>query len=153
MKLPLVIRALLCGLAIFSSLPGDAAQSALQQEVADTERAFAKSMADRDLKAFSSFLSAEAIFFSGPTPLHGKQQVTDWWARFFQQADAPFSWEPEQVEVIESGQLALSTGPVKDRQGKLIGSFTSIWRQEKPGVWRIIFDKGNEVCRCEAEQK
>jgi hypothetical protein len=35
---------------------------------------------------------------------------------------------------------------VRDSKGKLIGRFTSIWRLEAPGVWRIIFDKGNEVC-------
>jgi len=45
--------------------------------------------------------------------------------------------------VLESGNLALSTGPVRDPSGKVTGSFTSIWRQEKPGVWRIVFDKGN----------
>ena len=32
--------------------------------------------------------------------------------------------------------------------GKLIATFTSVWRQESPGVWRIVFDKGNEVCDC-----
>ena len=52
----------------------------LQRQVADTERAFAKTMADRDHAAFATF--------------------------------------------------------------------TSIWRLEAPGVWRIIFDKGNEVCDC-----
>ena len=41
----------------------------LQRQVADTERAFAKTMADRDHAAFAKFLSAETIFFSGPKPL------------------------------------------------------------------------------------
>jgi len=31
---------------------------------------------------------------------------------------------------------------VFDPGGKCIGRFTSIWRQEAPAVWRIIFDKG-----------
>lgn len=29
-----------------------------------------------------------------------------------QVAEAPFSWEPAQVEVLDSGTLALSSGPV-----------------------------------------
>jgi len=46
-----------------------------QKQVADTERAFAKTMADRDHAAFSMFLADETVFFSGPTPLHGKAEV------------------------------------------------------------------------------
>ena len=60
--------------------------------------------------------------------------------------DAPFSWEPEQVQVLDSGTLALSSGPVRNPEGKTVATFTSIWRLEAPGVWRIVFDKGNRVC-------
>ena len=40
------------------------------------------------------------------------------------------------------GTLALSTGPVRNPAGQPIARFNSIWRQEAPGVWRIVFDKG-----------
>jgi len=30
-----------------------------------------------------------------------------------------------------------------------VATFTSIWRMEAPGVWRIVFDKGNPECDCE----
>jgi len=120
----------------------------LQRQVADTERAFAKTMADRDHAAFATFLSTEAVFFTGPKPLHGKQQVADAWKRLYEKPEAPFSWAPETVEVLESGTLALSSGPVWDPKGKQFATFTSIWRMEAPGVWRIVFDKGNDVCDC-----
>lgn len=120
----------------------------LQQQVADTERAFARAMATRDHAAFATFLSEDAVFFSGSSPLRGKRQVSDAWRRYFEKPSAPFAWEPEQVEVLDSGTLALSSGPVRNPQGQLIGTFTSIWRLEAPGVWRIVFDKGNEACDC-----
>lgn len=120
----------------------------LRQQVEDTERAFAKTMADRDHEAFVSFLSDETVFFSGPRPLRGKQQVAEHWKGFYQGPDAPFSWEPEQVVVLDSGTLALSSGPVRDPDGKLVATFNSIWRLESTGKWRIIFDKGSEVCDC-----
>jgi ketosteroid isomerase-like protein len=120
----------------------------VEREVADTERAFAKTMADRDYLAFKSFLADDTIFFSGPTPLRGKQRVADAWQRFFEKPEAPFSWQPEQVQVLESGELALSTGPVRDSEGKLFATFLSIWRREAPGQWRIVFDKGERVCDC-----
>jgi ketosteroid isomerase-like protein len=121
-------------------------QMELQQQVMETERAFARTMATRDYAAFTSFLSKEALFFSGKKPLRGKSQVADAWKGYFEANEAPFSWEPEHVEVLDSGKLALSTGPVFAADGKFIATFTSIWRQEAPGKWRIIFDKGSSVC-------
>ena len=121
----------------------------VQLQVADTERAFAKTMADRNQAAFVSFLSDEAVFFSGSKALRGREQITAAWKRFYEKPEAPFSWEPETVEVLDSGTLALSTGRVRNPVGKPIATFTSIWRQESPGVWRIIFDKGSDVCDCQ----
>ena len=122
----------------------------LAREVQATERAFAKTMADRDAAAFERFLSEEAIFFSGEEALRGKRRVAEHWARFFEGPEAPFSWEPDHVEVLDSGTLALSTGPVRNARGKLVARFNSIWRQESPGVWRIVFDRGSPVCDCSA---
>lgn len=120
-------------------------RATLEQQVADTERAFAKTMADRDHAAFTRFLADDAVFFSGPVPLRGKAAVAAGWKRFYEGAQAPFSWRPDKVEVLDSGELALSTGPVFDPDGKPVASFTSVWRQVTPGVWRIVFDKG---CNC-----
>lgn len=128
-------------LALWAAPPSDLAT--LQKQVADAERAFAQTMADRDFGAFTAFLAEEAVFFSGPRPLRGKAAVAAWWKRYFEGKPAPFSWAPERVEVLDSGTLALTTGPVRDPEGRVTGSFTSIWRQEKSGVWRIVFDKGN----------
>ncbi len=118
----------------------------LAEEVAATERAFARTMAERDHAAFATFLAEDTVFFSGPEPLRGKRAVAAGWQRFFESPAAPFSWEPEQVQALDSGTLALSSGPVRDPDGRVIGSFTSIWRREAPGVWRIVFDKGNPAC-------
>ena len=119
-----------------------------QRQVADAERAFAQTMAARDHAAFTTFLAEETVFFSGPKPLHGRAQVAAWWKRFYEKPEAPFSWKPEQVEVLGSGGLALSTGPVYGPDGKQIAKFMSIWRVDAPGVWRIIFDKGEDFCDC-----
>jgi ketosteroid isomerase-like protein len=143
---------LVCAVAMVP--PASAAEAPapddLRQQVMAAERAFAKTMADRDHHAFAQFVSQEAVFFSGPQPLRGRQQVVDWWARYYQGAQAPFAWEPEEVEVLASGTLALSSGPVRDPAGQLIGRFTSIWRLEAPGQWRVVFDKGSPACKCPA---
>ena len=141
----LAALALLAGCA---AVPPRASLADLQKQVGDAERGFARSMAERNFAAFQTFLSDEAVFFSGPTPLRGKQAVADNWKRFYEKPDAPFSWGPESVEVLDSGTLAISSGPVKNPEGKHVATFTSIWRQEAPGVWRVIFDKGSVACDC-----
>ncbi|HPI72231.1 MAG TPA: nuclear transport factor 2 family protein [bacterium] len=118
----------------------------LRRQVIDNERAFAATMTARDFSAFTSFLSSEAIFISGARTLRGSQQVAAAWKRYYDDPTAPFSWQPETVEVLDSGTLALSTGPVFDSGGRLTGTFISIWRLEAPGRWRIIFDKGCKAC-------
>jgi ketosteroid isomerase-like protein len=142
--------ALLCLAASAAARAEPAARSpdALQAEVTATERAFARTMADRDFAAFSRFLSDEAVFVGGRQPLRGKAAVAAAWKAFFDGAKAPFSWEPQQVEVLASGTLALSRGPVHDSDGKRISGFSSIWKREAPGVWKIVFDQGTEIVDC-----
>ena len=110
-----------------------------------TEIAFAKSMADRDFNAFVGYLSAEAVFFDGSKIQHGSGEVSAAWKPLFQEPKAPFSWAPDDVEVLASGKLALSTGLVMVND-KVVGRFNSIWRLEAPDTWRIVFDKGEAVC-------
>ena len=131
-----------------ATAPPPQSTAPLRDQVMATERAFARTMADRDFTAFTGFIAEDTVFFSGPTPLHGKAQVAAFWKRFYEQKEAPFRWEPAEVEVLDAGTLALSFGPVFDPAGKQIATFTSIWRQEAPGVWRIVFDKGAAACNC-----
>jgi ketosteroid isomerase-like protein len=106
-------------------------------------------MKARDHAAFTGFLAEEAVFFSGPGKvLRGRDAVSKAWRVYYDGPQAPFSWEPEEVEVVDSGTLAYSGGPVYDASGKKVGRFNSIWRLEAPGRWRIVFDRGEQLCNC-----
>jgi len=129
-----------------TSAAGEAMLEQLRQQVEETERAFAQTMAERDHDAFMAFLSEETVFFSGDTPLRGRQRVAETWKPYFDGPDAPFSWEPELVVVLDSGTLALSSGPVRNPAGQRVATFNSIWRLEPSGQWRIVFDKGSRDC-------
>jgi ketosteroid isomerase-like protein len=122
--------------------------SNVTSQVRDAERAFARSMAARDFAAFGALVSDEAIFFGGQGAQRGKAAVLAAWKGFFDGPTAPFSWEPETVEVVSSGTLGLTSGPVKDPAGKQTGVFNSIWRREARGQWKVVFDKGCPVCSC-----
>jgi len=111
--------------------------------VESREIAFAKTMADRDPDAFLAFIALEAVFFNGSEPIRGRDAVAQAWAPFFEGEVAPFSWHPDTVEVLDSGSLALSSGPVRNPAGEEVGRFNSIWRKDADGMWRVVFDKGS----------
>lgn len=138
------MKVMLWTLALLAGTAGadEAQMKAWQAQVREVECSFAASMAQRDLAAFERHLAEPALFFNGPQGLQGKPAVVTAWKPFFDGPDAPFSWEPDQVSVVGDGSLGYSTGLVRSPKGDLIGRFASVWRQEAPGRWRIIIDRG-----------
>lgn len=142
----LLIGPFLLAMAAVAHAEGDAD---LTRQVSAAESSFAASMAARDFEAFASHVADDAIFFGPAGALRGKAAVLDDWHKFFEGEQPPFSWAPEAVEVLSSGKLAHSSGPVRDPSGKQVGTFNSIWRLEADGKWRVVFDKGCGECDCQ----
>jgi ketosteroid isomerase-like protein len=145
-----LLLALLSGAACMNCVAADDLAT-LTEQVRATEVAFAKTLADRDVKAFRAMIAPDVIWLADQ-PLRGPDQVLTRWQKFFDAPQPPFSWAPELVEVQEGGRLALSTGPVLNPAGKRVATFTSIWRREPTGEWKIIFDRGCPVCDCEPKK-
>ena len=122
--------------------------SSAADEVRAAETAFAKSMADRNHAAFTASLADDAVFWGGKGVNRGKAAVAADWKRFFDGAAAPFSWAPAEVEVLPSGNLGFTSGPVFDPNGNRIGTFNSVWQRQSDGSWKIVFDKGCPPCDC-----
>ena len=137
-------RGLLVVAAAVLAVGAAGAQGSLETrraEVFAAERAVARSKAERDVAAFGRYVAEDCVFF-GQTALRGREAVLAAWKPFFDGAQAPFSWEPDQVEVLASGDLALSTGLVKNPAGAVTARFNSIWQRQADGHWLVIFDKG-----------
>ena len=145
----LILQAI-ASLVLCSVVVADA-QTSLTEQVRSAEVAFAKSMADRDAKAFASLIGDEAVFFGNQSVMRGKNAVVAGWKRYFDGPSAPFSWKPTEVEVLASGTLGMTSGPVFDPQGRRIGTFNSIWQRQSDGSWNVIFDKGCPPCECAAK--
>ena len=137
----------------FTSLAHAQTNAELKEQVRQTEIAFAKTLADRNPTAFASFLTADTVFLSNGTASRGPAEVAARWKNYFQGTQAPFSWAPDQVEVIDSGTLAMTSGPVLDPSGKRIGTFHSVWRRERGGAWKIVLDNGCPACNCDTAGK
>lgn len=139
-----LIAVALCTVGASAQTPAPEVNN-LQDQLRAAETAFAKTMADRDVKAFSTFLADEAIFF-GRKELRGKNAIVEAWSGFFADKDAPFSWQPDMAIVLDSGTLGLTSGPVFDPAGTRVGTFNTTWRRETSGEWRVVFDKGCPPC-------
>jgi len=145
----LVLAGVLAALVLAACMARGAGgtQAELQQQVMETERAFAATMKARDFEAFGGFLSKEAVFMAPGGAKRGRAAVTQAWRGYFDGPAAPFAWAPDEVQVLDSGTLAYSSGPVLDASGKQIGRFNSVWRLEGPGTWKLVFDRGCDCVR------
>jgi ketosteroid isomerase-like protein len=149
---------LACGLSLFAlnavaaALPSQADLAAIVTDVKAAETAFAKTMADRRLDLFTDFVAEDAVFV-GATMNIGRANVVSKWSAFFKAAQAPFSWAPDAVAVAADGRTAVSTGLARAPDGKVISRFTSIWRKDADGHWRVIADQGVDACECPPDKK
>ena len=149
---------LACGLSLFAlnavaaTLPSQADLAAIVADVKAAETAFAKTMADRRLDLFTDFVAEDAVFVGATTNI-GRANVVQTWSPFFKAAQAPFSWAPDAVAVAADGRTAVSTGLARAPDGKVISRFTSIWRKDADGHWRVIADQGVDACACAPDKK
>jgi ketosteroid isomerase-like protein len=153
LHLPLALSFLLLALAAGAAVhaedpPPTPAADAASASLAQVERAFAGAFAARDLERFGAFLDEDAVFL-GPagSALRGKAEIVAGWKGYFE-GEPPFSWYPTVSQV--SGDLGLSQGPVLGPDGTWLANFSSVWRRQEDGTWRIVFD-GAPPCRDMAE--
>ena len=143
-----ICAAVLMTLTAFTSAHAQQSLVDPAAQVRAAETAFAKSMADRNLAAFTALLADDTVFWGGKGVLRGKAAVAADWKRSFDGPSAPFSWKPVDVEVLTSGTLGYTSGPVYDPNGNRIGTFNSVWQRQADGTWKIVFDKGCPPCEC-----
>ena len=146
-----LVHLTLCLLPLACNQVAPPSVEAPAEQVRRAESAFARTMADRDLNSFLGFLTEESVFVGDRSTLRGVDAIRAGWAPFFDGDRAPFSWAPETVEVLDSGEIALSSGPVLDSAGVRIGTFNSVWRRAADGTWKVVFDKGCPPCPCDPE--
>ena len=138
--------------AIAAPLPSPADLATIASDVKAAETAFAKTMADRNFDRFADFVADDAVF-NGNKPHIGRAAVVETWKGFFDAPQAPFSWAPDAVAASADGRYAVSTGLARDAAGRVISRFTTIWRKDGDGRWRVVVDQGVDVADCAAPPK
>jgi len=151
-RLALLAPALVAALDASASvpLPTPAELAVVAAQVRAAEIAFAKTMADRRLDQFGEFVAEDAVF-NGSGPHVGRAAVVESWKGYFKDAQAPFSWAPAAGAPTADGRTAISTGLARAPDGNVISRFTSLWRKDADGHWRVIVDQGVEQSACVAQ--
>ncbi len=123
--------------------------SALISQVKQTEKDFCEMAAKRGLqKAFLAFADTNVVLLRSNKLVKGKLQLKTFYKNF----DHPDSnirlvWKPDFVEVSKAGDLAYTYGKYTftriDNEGKShssTGIFHTIWKRQKNGDWKFVWD-------------
>jgi ketosteroid isomerase-like protein len=118
--------------------------SALVTMVA-AEKAFAADALTGGVQqAFMKYLDDSALVFENGQILNGKEV---WKNRNTE--GTSLIWYPEAAEVSSAGDLGYTTGPAQFRVSKdkkapdYTGYFSSIWKKNKEGQWKVLLDMGS----------
>jgi ketosteroid isomerase-like protein len=141
--LSVVVAALFAGL-IALSLARPAA-SAPPQATADTlkqlEGEFMKAAAEKGSAGYMSYYAAPLI--------QGKVNIAKGMG-FLDDKNNSLTWSPVGAEISAAGDLGYTYGTFefrsKDKDGKVVvdhGKYTSIWKKQKDGSWKVVLDMGN----------
>jgi ketosteroid isomerase-like protein len=86
---------------------------------------------------------------NGAAAIKGKDAIAKTMG-FLDQPGNKLTWTPEFAEMSASGDLGYTYGTFlftsKDKDGNPIsesGKYTSIWKKQKGGSWKVVLDMGN----------
>ncbi len=118
-----------------------------RNEIAETEKAFAKMANEKGIKdAFIEFAADEVALIRNDKLIRGKDSLQIYYDNPFWK-DVKLSWEPTHIEVSKSGDLAYTYGNYTlsqpDSTGKYVkseGIFHTVWKRQKDGSWKFVWD-------------
>jgi ketosteroid isomerase-like protein len=111
------------------------------------EAAFAQDAAQHGHNAFLTWFADDGVELDDGGGITSKEEMRKQppWAE-----GTTLTWSPVKADMAASGDLGYTYGTYvfkhKDKSGKLItdyGKYTSIWRKQKDGSWKVVVDIGN----------
>jgi ketosteroid isomerase-like protein len=128
--------------------------SASTKATADTlrqlEAEFMKAAAERGSAGYMSYYADNAVEVpNGAAIIEGKVNIAKTMG-FLDDKNNRLTWTPLGADISASGDLGYTYGTFefrsKDKDGKPVierGKYTSIWKKQKDGSWKVVLDMGN----------
>jgi ketosteroid isomerase-like protein len=129
-----------------ASAPPKATAETMKQLEAD----FMKAAAEKGSAGYMSYYADDAVEVPNGGPLiQGKINIAKGMG-FLDDKNNSLTWAPVGADISASGDLGYTYGTFefrsKDKDGKPVvehGKYTSIWKKQKDGSWRVVLDMGN----------
>lgn len=111
------------------------------------EAAFAQDAAQHGHDAFLTYFAEDGVELDDGGGIVTKEEMRKQppWAE-----GTTLTWTPVKADMAASGDMGYTYGNYifkhKDKAGKLItdyGKYTSIWKKQKDGSWKVVVDVGN----------
>jgi ketosteroid isomerase-like protein len=123
-------------------------------DTADTlrqlEADFMNAAVEHGSQGYMSYYANDAVEMPNGGPIiQGRVNIAKGMG-FLDQKDNHLTWMPVGADISASGDLGYTYGTFEfrsqDKDGKAVvdhGKYTSIWRRQKDGSWKVILDMGN----------
>jgi ketosteroid isomerase-like protein len=130
----------------FASASAKASADTLRQ----LEGEFMKAAAERGSQGYLSYYADDAVEVPNGAPLiQGKVNIAKTMG-FLDDKNNHLTWTPVGAGISSSGDLGYTYGTYefssKDKDGKTVvdhGKYTSIWKKQHDGSWKVVLDMGN----------
>jgi ketosteroid isomerase-like protein len=122
---------------------------AAQAAIMKADEDFNRSVADRNRERFLALIADQVTFGGGsPNELNSKDEIWKAWSAFFDPKGPTLTWHPSKAEVLAGGDVGYTTGFSERRapNGTVNkGNYLTVWKMQKDGSWKAIFDTGSAV--------
>lgn len=149
---PILVVAFLVGPIVFPMAHPKVSASprATAETLKQLEGEFMKAAAEKGSQGYMSYYADDAVEVpNGHALIRGKAEIAKTMG-FLDDKDNRLIWTPVGADIAASGDLGYTYGTYefhsKDKDGKPVvdyGKYTSIWKQQKDGSWKIVLDMGN----------
>ena len=147
----LVVTLLLALVVLPDTDPRAAASSKVTADtLKQLEADFMNAAAEHGSEGYMSFYAEDGVEVpNGADILAGKANIAKTMS-FLDEKDNHLTWTPVGADIAASGDLGYTYGNyefhTKDESGKPVvdhGHYTSIWKKQKDGSWKVVLDMGN----------
>jgi len=147
----LVIAFLVATIALPITSPSvSASPRATTETLKQLEGEFMKAAAEKGSQGYMSYYADDSVEVPNGGPLIvGKAEIAKGMG-FLDDKNNRLIWTPVGADISASGDLGYTYGNfefhAKDKDGKAIvqyGKYTSIWKLQKDGSWKVVLDMGN----------
>jgi ketosteroid isomerase-like protein len=122
---------------------------ALQVELVEADRAFARSVAQNRLAGWISGFAPNGRMVAGGEAYVGAEGIRRQMLPAFADTSFHLSWDPTFAAVAGSGELGYTVGTYEESRradGERVverGTYLTVWRRQEDGVWKVEADIGN----------